>query len=153
MKTTLVKRAVSAAVVSALALFGLTPTAGAAVVRLSAGLTASSTNGPYGAGNAGDGNQATYWESANNAFPQWIQADLGAAKSSVTVLFEPGENTRPAGPARSLNCDPLELPCTASLCVRCSQFEGRRSTTLLTLFAAPRSAWIHCGNALFELSQ
>jgi len=33
----------------------------------------------YPAGNANDGNQATYWESANNAFPQWIQVDLGAA--------------------------------------------------------------------------
>ncbi|MBQ1066672.1 discoidin domain-containing protein [Micromonospora sp. D75] len=35
----------------------------------------------YGAGNANDGNAATYWESPNNAFPQWIQADLGAATS------------------------------------------------------------------------
>ncbi|MCX4912226.1 discoidin domain-containing protein [Streptomyces sp. NBC_00687] len=36
----------------------------------------------YGAANAGDGNRATYWESKNNAFPQWIQVDLG---SSVKV--------------------------------------------------------------------
>ncbi|MET9255437.1 discoidin domain-containing protein [Streptomyces sp. NPDC003717] len=36
----------------------------------------------YGAANAGDGNRATYWESANNAFPQWVQVDLG---SSVRV--------------------------------------------------------------------
>ncbi|MFF0657733.1 discoidin domain-containing protein [Micromonospora tulbaghiae] len=35
----------------------------------------------YGAANANDGNAATYWESPNNAFPQWIQADLGAATS------------------------------------------------------------------------
>ncbi|MFJ5545059.1 discoidin domain-containing protein [Micromonospora chalcea] len=35
----------------------------------------------YGASNANDGNAATYWESPNNAFPQWIQADLGAATS------------------------------------------------------------------------
>ncbi|MFI5976143.1 discoidin domain-containing protein [Streptomyces sp. NPDC051452] len=33
----------------------------------------------YGAANAGDGNQATYWESRNNAFPQWLQVDLGAS--------------------------------------------------------------------------
>ncbi|MFC0507434.1 discoidin domain-containing protein [Micromonospora costi] len=32
----------------------------------------------YGAGNANDGNAASYWESANNAFPQWIQVDLAA---------------------------------------------------------------------------
>ncbi|WP_190217947.1 discoidin domain-containing protein [Streptomyces griseosporeus] len=42
-------------------------------------LTASSTTQVYAAGNAGDGNRATYWESANNAFPQWLQADLGSS--------------------------------------------------------------------------
>ncbi|MGW5668768.1 discoidin domain-containing protein [Micromonospora sp. NPDC003776] len=31
----------------------------------------------YGAANAADGNAGTYWESANNGFPQWIRADLG----------------------------------------------------------------------------
>jgi hypothetical protein len=49
--------------------------AAAAVVSL----TASSSVGGYPAGNAGDGNASTYWESNNNAFPQWIQADLGSA--------------------------------------------------------------------------
>ena len=34
------------------------------------------------AANANDGNRASYWESSNNALPQWIQADLG---SSVRV--------------------------------------------------------------------
>ena len=42
-------------------------------------LTASSHTEVYTAGNANDGNRATYWESANNALPQWIQADLGAS--------------------------------------------------------------------------
>ncbi|MFG3292028.1 discoidin domain-containing protein [Streptomyces sp. NPDC048179] len=36
----------------------------------------------YGAANAGDGNRDTYWESTNNAFPQWLKVDLG---SSVQV--------------------------------------------------------------------
>ncbi|WP_328457040.1 discoidin domain-containing protein [Streptomyces sp. NBC_00386] len=36
----------------------------------------------YPAANAGDGNRNTYWESTNNAFPQWLQVDLG---SSVKV--------------------------------------------------------------------
>ncbi|MFG2052592.1 discoidin domain-containing protein [Micromonospora sp. NPDC048930] len=40
-------------------------------------MTESSHADVYGAGNANDGNQASYWESANNAFPQWIRADLG----------------------------------------------------------------------------
>jgi hypothetical protein len=43
--------------------------------------TSSSTNGANGIGNINDGNQASYWESANNAFPQWAQIDLGSAKN------------------------------------------------------------------------
>ncbi|WP_086818501.1 discoidin domain-containing protein [Allokutzneria sp. NRRL B-24872] len=46
---------------------------------LTATFTASSTTQTYAAGNVGDGDAATYWESANNAFPQWVQADLGAS--------------------------------------------------------------------------
>ncbi|MEV8567393.1 discoidin domain-containing protein [Streptomyces sp. NPDC051322] len=45
-------------------------------------LTASSYTDVYSADHANDGNRATYWESRNNALPQWIQADLG---SSVPV--------------------------------------------------------------------
>ncbi|MFH8621835.1 discoidin domain-containing protein [Streptomyces vietnamensis] len=42
-------------------------------------LTASSSTQTYTAPNANDGNRATYWESSGGAFPQWLQADLGAA--------------------------------------------------------------------------
>ncbi|MFE2018889.1 discoidin domain-containing protein [Streptomyces sp. NPDC059499] len=45
-------------------------------------LTASSHTEVYVAANGNDGNRASYWESRNNALPQWIQADLG---SSVRV--------------------------------------------------------------------
>ncbi|TWJ21453.1 discoidin domain-containing protein [Micromonospora endolithica] len=41
--------------------------------------TASSHTQAYGSGNVVDGNPDTYWESANDAFPQWVQVDLGAA--------------------------------------------------------------------------
>ncbi|MCX4472937.1 discoidin domain-containing protein [Micromonospora sp. NBC_01655] len=58
--------------------------AAAAVVSL----TASSTADVYGAGNAGDGNANTYWESANNAFPQWLQADLGSAVAVNRVVLK-----------------------------------------------------------------
>ncbi|MFD8079361.1 discoidin domain-containing protein [Streptomyces sp. NPDC059718] len=51
-------------------------------------LTASSGNAPYVAGNANDGNQTTYWESANNAFPQWIQADLGSSVAVTKVVLK-----------------------------------------------------------------
>ncbi len=54
--------------------------AGSSTANLAQGkaMTASSSMAPYAPGNANDGNQGTYWESANNAFPQWIQVDLGA---------------------------------------------------------------------------
>jgi len=55
--------------------------ASAAGPNLAAGKTfsASSFTDVYPAGNAGDGNANTYWESNSNAFPQWLQVDLGTA--------------------------------------------------------------------------
>ncbi|WP_367129608.1 discoidin domain-containing protein [Saccharothrix sp. HUAS TT1] len=55
---------------------------------LAATYTASSHADVYQAANVGDGNQATYWESANNAFPQWIRADLGAAVKVDRVVLK-----------------------------------------------------------------
>jgi hypothetical protein len=57
--------------------------ASAAGPNLAAGKTfsASGYTDVYQAGNAGDGNASTYWESPNNAFPQWLQVDLGSAVS------------------------------------------------------------------------
>ncbi|MFF9915186.1 discoidin domain-containing protein [Streptomyces sp. NPDC013457] len=59
-------------------------------------LTASSHTQAYAAGNANDGNRATYWESANSALPQWIQADLGAAVrvDRVVLRLPSGWETR-----------------------------------------------------------
>ncbi|MFJ8659576.1 discoidin domain-containing protein [Streptomyces sp. NPDC093795] len=59
-------------------------------VNLAAGktLTASSHTQVYTAGNANDGNRATYWESTNNALPQWIQADLGASRAVNRVVLK-----------------------------------------------------------------
>ncbi|WP_033823729.1 glycosyl hydrolase family 28-related protein, partial [Kitasatospora sp. MBT63] len=53
--------------------------------------TASSSTQTYGAGNVVDGNADSYWESANNAFPQWVQVDLGCLQnlSSVTLKLPP----------------------------------------------------------------
>jgi hypothetical protein len=48
----------------------------------------SSHSDVYPAGNANDGNQATYWESANNAFPQWLQVDLGASVQVNKVILK-----------------------------------------------------------------
>ncbi|MFD0631934.1 carbohydrate-binding protein [Catenulispora yoronensis] len=50
--------------------------------------TASGSVQSYGPGNAVDGNTSSYWESANNAFPQWIQVDLGSATSVGRVVLD-----------------------------------------------------------------
>ncbi|WP_328422420.1 discoidin domain-containing protein [Micromonospora sp. NBC_00389] len=50
--------------------------------------TATSTNQSYSAANAVDGNAATYWESANNAFPQTVTVDLGSARSVDRVVLK-----------------------------------------------------------------
>ncbi|MBB2745153.1 UNVERIFIED_ORG: chitodextrinase [Microbispora rosea subsp. rosea] len=42
----------------------------------------------YGSGNAVDGDANTYWESPNNAFPQWVQVDLGAAATVGRVVLK-----------------------------------------------------------------
>jgi hypothetical protein len=41
----------------------------------------------YGSGNITDGNPSSYWESANNAFPQWVQVDLGASVAVARVVL------------------------------------------------------------------
>ncbi|GAB2978798.1 galactose-binding domain-containing protein [Saccharothrix stipae] len=56
--------------------------------KLAAAYSASSHNDVYQASNAGDANQATYWESANNAFPQWLRADLGSAVKVDRVVLK-----------------------------------------------------------------
>lgn len=42
----------------------------------------------YVASNVTDGNQGTYWESTNNAFPQWVQVDLGKESSINQVVLK-----------------------------------------------------------------
>ncbi|WTJ79575.1 discoidin domain-containing protein [Kitasatospora sp. NBC_01539] len=56
--------------------------------------TSSSSTQNYGAGNVVDGNADTYWESANNAFPQTLQVDLGCALplSKVTLKLPPASS-------------------------------------------------------------
>ncbi|GIM91820.1 galactose-binding domain-containing protein [Paractinoplanes toevensis] len=82
--------AASAAAGVVAAIFSVPTAASAAGPNLAAGKTfsASSYADVYGAGNAGDGNANTYWESNNNAFPQWLQVDLGAATSVNQAILK-----------------------------------------------------------------
>ncbi|WP_216215676.1 CARDB domain-containing protein [Amycolatopsis aidingensis] len=67
---------------------GAGSTEGAPTTVLDTTLSASSALPGYPVGNAGDGNQDSYWESTNNAFPQWIQADLGSTTAVNQVVLE-----------------------------------------------------------------
>jgi hypothetical protein len=40
----------------------------------------------YAPGNAVDGNTSTYWESTDNAFPQWWQVDLGSVRTVSRIV-------------------------------------------------------------------
>jgi hypothetical protein len=64
--------------------------AAAAGTNLAAGRpsSASTTNSSYVPGNVTDADASTYWESASNAFPQWVQVDLGSAQSVGKVTLK-----------------------------------------------------------------
>jgi hypothetical protein len=49
--------------------------------------TASGWTQNYVPANAVDGNTSTYWESTDNAFPQWLQVDLGSAHSIGRIVL------------------------------------------------------------------
>src|SRR5215213_9142828 len=54
-------------------------------------VAASGSLGGFGAGLVNDQNANSYWESPNNAFPQWVQIDLGVATAidQVTLKLPP----------------------------------------------------------------
>lgn len=64
--------------------------AGESSTNLASGKTlkASSHTEVYAAPNANDGNRASYWESTNNALPQWLEADLGASLAVNRVVLK-----------------------------------------------------------------
>jgi hypothetical protein len=64
--------------------------AGSTSTNLAAGkaTSESSHTDVYPSGNVTDADQNTYWESANNAFPQWVQVDLGTAQSASRIVLQ-----------------------------------------------------------------
>jgi beta-glucosidase len=60
-------------------------------LALGAAMTAGGSQSGFPPSNANDNNTGSYWESTNNAFPQWLQADLHSAQSlgSVTLTLPP----------------------------------------------------------------
>jgi hypothetical protein len=51
-------------------------------------VTASGYTQTYAPANAVDGNTSTYWESTDNAFPQWFQVDLGSSVSVSRIVMD-----------------------------------------------------------------
>ncbi len=66
------RRLIGGLLAAALVLIGSTPSIPASPAPLTKTVSASSQLGEYPATNASDGNQNTYWESANSQFPQWL---------------------------------------------------------------------------------
>jgi Alpha-1,3-glucanase catalytic domain D1/F5/8 type C domain/NedA-like, galactose-binding domain/Alpha-1,3-glucanase catalytic domain D2/Cep192 domain 4/HYDIN/CFA65/VesB-like, Ig-like domain len=64
--------------------------AGTTPTNLAAGkpTSESSHTDVYPSANVTDGNQNSYWESANNAFPQWVQVDLGSSQSAARIVLQ-----------------------------------------------------------------
>ncbi|NUS12491.1 MAG: carbohydrate-binding protein [Streptomyces sp.] len=48
----------------------------------------SSHTDVYPSSHVTDGDRNSYWESAGNAFPQWVQVDLGSARSASRVVLQ-----------------------------------------------------------------
>jgi chitodextrinase len=61
---------------------------GSGNLALGRATSASGTAQNFVPANAVDGDQNTYWESANNAFPQWFQVDLGAVTTVGSVVMK-----------------------------------------------------------------
>jgi len=65
-----------------------TPTPGTTNLALGKTITESSHTQVYGASNANDGNQATYWEGAANAYPSWLNVNLGSVQTVSKVVLQ-----------------------------------------------------------------
>jgi hypothetical protein len=68
----------------------LTGTGGTASTNLAAGrpMSASGSQNGFPPSAANDGSTTTYWESTNNAFPQWLQVDLGSSVSIARIVLK-----------------------------------------------------------------
>lgn len=62
--------------------------AGGPNLSLGKATLASSSHPEYPLSTINDGNQTTYWESANNSFPQWARIDLGTATSVDQIVLK-----------------------------------------------------------------
>jgi hypothetical protein len=76
---------------STVSLTGTGASSSTANLALGKTMTASGSASGYPPSNANDNNTSSYWESTNNAFPQWLQVDLGSSTtvSKITITLPP----------------------------------------------------------------
>jgi F5/8 type C domain/Pectate lyase superfamily protein/Abnormal spindle-like microcephaly-assoc'd, ASPM-SPD-2-Hydin len=70
------------------ALSGTGTSAAATNLALNRPVTASGVTQTFVAANAVDGDTSSYWESTDNAFPQWLQVDLGSSVSVSRIVLD-----------------------------------------------------------------
>ncbi|SDM65820.1 carbohydrate-binding protein [Actinacidiphila guanduensis] len=70
--------------------FAFSTASGSTGTNLAAGkaTSESSHTQTYASSAVTDGDRNSYWESANNSFPQWVQVDLGSARSVSRVVLQ-----------------------------------------------------------------
>ncbi|MEO9237082.1 MAG: choice-of-anchor D domain-containing protein, partial [Jatrophihabitantaceae bacterium] len=73
---------------STVALSGTGAVSGNTNLALHAATAESSHTQTYASSSVTDGDPNSYWESANNSFPQWVQADLGSAQAVGRVVLK-----------------------------------------------------------------
>ena len=61
---------------------------GTSNLALNRSVTASGYTQTYAPANAVDGNTSSYWESTDNAFPQWYRIDLGSATTLGALVID-----------------------------------------------------------------
>jgi chitodextrinase len=64
-----------------------TDAASATNLALGKTMSTSGYTQTYAPSNTNDGNTGTYWESTDNAFPQWLQVDLGSSTSVKRIVL------------------------------------------------------------------
>jgi hypothetical protein len=76
---------------------------GSTNLALNKATSESSNTQNYVSGNVTDGNQNTYWESNNSAFPQWVQVDLGSAQTVDKLVLQLPASTSWAARSQTLS--------------------------------------------------
>ncbi|MBP2477108.1 hypothetical protein JOF53_005980 [Crossiella equi] len=104
--------------------------------------SASSQQQDYAAGNVGDGNPGTYWESANNAFPQWIQADLGTSVSVNRLVLKLPGNWEARGQTLSVRTSGNGNDFTDLLASATHSFSPQAQNTVTLTFGATTTRYV-----------